>query len=194
MRLGGDVPMTGRSGGPGWGLTLSAIAVATLLGVVGGFTLGAATQVTKGPVENSQGAFVSQQGTVYWTWQATILMAIPTPVPAAASTVVTAPTGLPAGGTSWVINPSTAGAESVRWEFHEGTTTPASTELEFRFVAGLNGPSSSIRVYLESQAAVPGATVTYYLYWDAGTFPPASLTIESMQVTVLACTSVGHCP
>lgn len=186
--------MRRRSEGPGWGLTLGAILVAAILGIVGGFTLGAATQVTQGPVENSQGAFVSQQGTTYWTWAATILTVIPTPAPAAASTTVTAPTRLPAGGTSYVINPSTAGAEAVSWQFTEGTTSPVSTELEFRFVAGLSGPSSAIRIYLETQTVAPGVATTYLLYWDAGTFPPTSLTIETMQVTVLACTAVGTCP
>ena len=180
--------------GPGWGLTVGAISIAAILGIVGGFTLGAATQVTQGTTENSQGAFVSQASQTYWLWHATILVAIPVPVPAAASTTVTAPTVLPAGGTSYTINPSTAGAESVRWQFAEQTTAPASTELEFRFVAGLNGPSSSIRIYLETQALAPFAAVTYFLYWDAGAFPPTSLTIETMQVTVLVCTSVGHCP
>jgi len=188
------MPVTRGPSGPGWGLSLAAVAVAAILGIVGGFTLGAATQVTQGPVENSQGAFVAQQGTAYWTWHATILTVIPTPAPGLASGTVGAPTRLPAGGASYVIGPSTAGAEAVRWQFTEGTTTPASTELEFRFVAGLSGPSSAIRVYLETQAAIPGFATTYFLYWDAGTFPPASLTIETMQVTVLACSAVGTCP
>ncbi len=186
--------MTKRYSGPGWGPTLGAVTVAAILGIVGGFALGAATQVTQGQVENSQGAYVAQQGLTYWTWEATILDTIPTPVPGSASTAVGTPTVLPAAGASYVIDTSTAGAESVRWEFSEAITAPTSTELEFRFVAGLNGPSSSLRVYLETQRPAPVGALTFYLYWDAGTFPPASLTIETMQVTVLACTAVGTCP
>lgn len=180
--------------GPGWGLTLGAVLVAAVLGIVGGFALGAATQVTQGPVENSQGAYVAQAGLTYWTWHATILDTIPTPVPASASTTVAAPTVLPGAGTSYDINPSTAGAQAVRWQFSEGTTAPVSTEIELRFVAGLNGPSSSIRIYLETQTLPPVGALTFYLYWDAGAFPPASLTVETMQITVLACTAVGTCP
>jgi len=180
--------------GPGWGLTLGAILVAAILGIVGGFTLGAATQVAQGPTEYSDGALVAQQDLSYWVWHATILTTIPARVPTAASTAVATPTILPAAGRSYTINAATAGAEAVRWQFSEGTTAPASTELELRLVAGLNGPSSSIRIYLETQAVAPFGALTFFLYWDAGAFPPASLTIETMQVTVLVCTSVGHCP
>jgi len=169
-------------------------AVAFLTVALFGGAIGVATSILQGGSEQAQGAYVSEETPAFWNWSDTLLDAIPAVVPGAASTDVAAPTLLPAGGQSFVIDPSTAGHPGIRWQFQEATTAPQSTELELRFVAGLVNSAVHITVYLETQAVIPGAAVDYFLYWDAGTFASGSLSVETMQVVVLACASVGACP
>jgi hypothetical protein len=163
--------------------------VVSLLGLTTG-----STQVTAGPVEVGQGAYVGEQSPAYWTWLATQLSAVPTPAPAAASTNPAAPTMLPFGGRSYAINPATAGSPAVRWEFAEQTTAPRSTELELRFMVGISAATVLIKIYVETNAFPPYRAHDYYLYWGAGTYPPTTLTIATEQATVLVCSAVGTCP
>jgi hypothetical protein len=176
-------------------LKAGAVASAVLLttSLLGG-VIGAATTLLLGPSEQGQGAYESEQTPTYWGWVATVIQAIPAVVPSAASTNVGAPTVLPRPGSSYVIDPSTAGDPAVVWQFLEGPTTPPSTELEVRFVATLGQPTIIITVYLETQTVIPPRTPGYDLYWDAGTFAPATITVDAMRVTVLACSSLGTCP
>jgi hypothetical protein len=115
-------------------------------------------------------------------------------VPPALSTTAGAPTRLPAASSGFTINPATPGAAGVRWEFQETRAAPVSTELELRFLVGLTGPAAAVTVYLETQTAIPRGGLVFYLFWDAGTATPTAITIETMQVAVLACPAVGNCP
>lgn len=170
-----------------------ALTLALTLAAVAGMTLAASTTITAGTIEQSQGADVGESTPTYWTWTSSEVFAIPTPAPAQASTNPAAPTVLPAAGARYSVNAATAGQTGVRWVFSETAAAPASTELELRFVVGLSAAAVDLTVYVELQAAAHG-TFTYRFFWDAGTVAPTSITISTMQTTVLACTSVGHCP
>jgi hypothetical protein len=174
-------------------LPLLVLSLALLVTSLIGLTAGS-SQVTLGTVENGQGAYVSEQALTYWPWAGTVLAPVPTPVPVMPSTNPAAPTLLGAGGRSYVLDAATAGAEGVRWQFSELTTAPRHTELELRFLVGTSAATSAIRIYVETRGFAPIRTLTYFFYWDAGAFPPTSLTIATEQATVLACAAIGTCP
>lgn len=177
------------------GLRLFAFAaVCSLGGAVLGGVAGASTNVTSGIAEQGAGMDVGQQSLTYWIWESVHFEVIPPRVPPAASTVAGAPTVLPRVGASYVLGPSTPGDSAFRWVFEEGAGAPQSTELELRFVAGTTNPAVHITIYVETQAIAPLGAPTYRFYWDAGTASPSSITVETLQVTVLVCASVGHCP
>jgi hypothetical protein len=159
-----------------------------------GIGAAAPLQVLAGAGEQGGGASVGATTPAYWTWEATQLWGMPSPTPALASGTVGTPTILPAASTDWRTGSATAGNLSVRWEFQEGTGAPRGSEIELRFTVGLSRAVSSFRIYLETQLVIPVAAVDYYLYWDAGGFAPGVITVESIHVTVLACTSIGVCP
>ncbi|MGP8072212.1 MAG: hypothetical protein ACLPZM_03675 [Thermoplasmata archaeon] len=165
-----------------------------VISILVGTGVAAPATIGPGPAETGQGADIGQASLAYWVWQATQLWAIPTPVPTTLSTTATTPTVLSATASSYTINAATAKDQSVRWEFEETTTAPASTELELRFLDGLTRTAVAVRIYLETRATAPAAALDFLLYWDAGAFAPGAVTIATMQVDVLACTSVGHCP
>jgi len=156
-------------------------------------TIAASVTVTAGSIEQGQGAYVGESTPTYWTWASEAVRVIPAAVPAEASANPAAPTLLPEASASYTINAATAGATAVRWVFDEALVAPASSELELRFVAGLQAAAVHITVYVEIQAAVDGAFV-YRFYWDAGMVAPGTVTVGTLQTQVLACTSVGHCP
>jgi len=172
-----------------------AVGAAVLVGSIAlGGVLGASTQIVPGTAEQGQGAYVSESFPAYFTWRATQISVVPTPVPGSVSFTVTAPSRLPAAAHPYMINTGTAGDTAVRWQFRETIAAPVNTELELRFTVGLTSATSKITGYVETQAAAPGATLTFTFYWDAGTFAPSSATVETMQAEVLVCTSVGVCP
>ena len=165
-----------------------------LLVVLVGPGWGAPAQILPGPTETGGGADVGEQGLAYWVWEATQVWKLPATVPPALSATAGTPTRLPPAGSSFTINPASSGATGVRWEFEETTAAPVSTELELRFIDGLSGPAVDRTVYLETQTAVPRGGLVFYLFWDAGTGTPSAITIDTMQVAVLACPAVGNCP
>jgi hypothetical protein len=176
--------------GPGIFLVLSLILASTVVG----WSLGAPATVGPGTTEQGQGADVGEQTPAYWEWEAAQIWSMPTPVPGLVSTSSPAPTVLAATSSSYRINSATAGNTSVRWEFLEKTTAPSSTELELRFTDGLTRSATSTTVYLETGPGTLGAQLTFFLYWDAGSFGPSGVTIQTMHVDVLVCTGIGHCP
>ncbi|MGA9839512.1 MAG: hypothetical protein WBE40_06375 [Thermoplasmata archaeon] len=166
------------------GVTVSTLGLAAAL----------ATQISEGTAESGQGAYVAQSSLTYWNWEGTLLGTIPLPVPRTVSTAVATPTVLPAGRRSYTVNAGTAGQTSVEWTFGQGVSAPTSTELVITFVLGLNHPVVTISIYVETNARASAAVSTYHFYWDAGTFAPGSLAIETMTATVQVCTSIGTCP
>lgn len=159
-----------------------------------GWTQAAPATVGPGTTEQGQGADVGERTTAYWLWEGAQLWHIPNPSPSVLSTTATLPTVLPAGSGTFSINAATATNTSVRWTFEETTAAPPSTELELRFIDGLTRTAAIITVYLETRTTAPTAPLAFILYWDAGAFAPTGITIQTMQVTVQACSSLGHCP
>jgi hypothetical protein len=176
-------------------LGLAAVVAAVALAVTAiGWSAAVPATIGPGSTEQGQGADVGEKTTTYWLWQAAQLWHVPTPVPVKLSTTVTTPTLLAAAASSYVINPATAANTSVRWTFEETTAAPTSTELELRFTDGLTRAAVVITVYLETRTTPPVAPLTFLIYWDAGAYAPSGITVQTMQVLVQACTSVGHCP
>ena len=159
-----------------------------------GLAAAVSTQIGPGATETGQGAYVTEHALTYWTWHETVLTTIPAPAPARAATTVAAPTVLPRGARTFSINAATGGQVAVEWTFDELTTVPRNTELMITFLDGLTSPATSITVYVETNARAPIDTTPYVFYWDAGTFAPATLVVETMTTTAVACTAVGNCP
>jgi len=175
-------------------LGLSIVLVVLVASTVAGWSLAAPATVGPGNTEQGQGADVGEKTPAYWVWQAAQIWGIPSPVPTALSTTSLTPTLLPTTSSSFRINAAAAANTSVRWEFLETTAAPGSTELELRFTDGLSRPATTLTVYLETRpGTLPGA-LTFFVYWDAGTFGPSGVTVQTMQVNVLVCVSVGNCP
>ncbi|MCI4366052.1 MAG: hypothetical protein L3K10_08390 [Thermoplasmata archaeon] len=175
----------------------AAVALALLLIVTStlvGWSTAAPSAVLQGPPEQGEGADVGESTPGYWLWQATQVWHVPNPVPPLLSSNPLLPTVLPGTAASDTLNPATAGNSSVRWTFSETTTVSPSKELELRFTDGLARPATLVTVYLETQLFPPLAPLAYTLYWDAGPFGPTGITVETMQVDVLVCTSIGVCP
>jgi hypothetical protein len=162
-------------------------------GVIG-WTLGAPATVGPGTTEQAQGVDVGEQTPAYWVWEAAQIWSIPAPLPTLLSTVSGTPTLLPAASGNLRINPATAGNTSVRWGFTETTSAPGSTELELRFTDGLTRAAVMITVYLETRPGALAAALSFFTYWDAGSFGPTGITVQTLQVDVLVCTGIGHCP
>lgn len=166
-----------------------AVAVLAALGLAAGV----ATQITYGS-ETAQGAAVTEPTLAYWTWHETAVGTIPDPVPARVSAAEATPTVLPRGPRSYTINAATADDPAVAWTFDLQTTAPRSTELMLTFVDGLSAPVTTVVVYVETPARDPLLAVAITMYWDAGTFAPGQLVIETMTATAAVCTAVGNCP
>lgn len=180
--------------GRGWVVLAVTFATLALVVTIVGWTQAAPATVGPGTTEQGQGADVGEKTTAYWLWEGAQLWHIPNPAPTVLSTTATVPTLLPALSGSFSINSATATNTSVRWTFEETTAAPTSTELELRFTDGLTRTAVVITVYLETRTTAPTAPLAYFLYWDAGAFAPTGITVQTMQVTVQACTSLGHCP
>jgi len=166
------------------GLTLAAL----------GVTAAASTQINPGGTETGVGAYVTEHALTYWTWHETSLTTVPAPVPVRASTTVGTPTVLPRGARTYTINAAVAGDAAVAWTFYETTAAPRASEIAITFTDGLTAPVTSVTIYVETSFRAPIATVAYVFYWDAGTFAPGSLVVETMTTTAVACTAIGTCP
>jgi hypothetical protein len=177
-----------------WVVTFAFAATALFVALALGSVLAASATFGLGKSEEGQGAYVGETGLTYWQWRANAVDTIPTPVPGAVSHVVTAPTVLAGASTSYMINTGKVGNTSVRWEFRETAAAPLSREIELRFTDGLTAIAVKITAYIETRATGIFGPILFYFYWDAGTFAPGSVTVESMQVVALVCSAVGVCP
>jgi hypothetical protein len=184
-------PTSGSSGTPGaFTVVLIVAAVFASLGIAAAV----GTQITPGPTETGQGAYVTEHALPYWVWHETALTTIPPFVPGRVSTTVTAPSVLPRGAASYTINAGVAGQTAIAWTFDETAGAPRLTEIAITFLDGLTPPATSVTIYVETNFAAPPGTVAYVFYWDAGTFTPGGLDIETMTATALACPAIGTCP
>ncbi|MCI4345728.1 MAG: hypothetical protein L3K07_03095 [Thermoplasmata archaeon] len=145
--------------------------------------------------ETGEGAYASSSGVNGWTWLGVSYWTTPSPAPTQLSHTVGAPTVLGAASGSYTINAGTAGHAALSWNYTEQALLPISTEFEFTFKVGTSAlPSLSIvKAYIETQFLHLFA-LNFDLFFDLGTGSSTSLPIDTIQVTVQQCSSVGTCP
>jgi len=122
--------------------------------------------------------------------------ATPLALPAVLSALPATPTRLAAAGTSYLLNPGTGGDEAAEWTFSERVGILANQELEISFSVeyslGAVTHTTAFTAYLETQATAPRASVTFTIFWDAGT--TTGVTLLSEAEIAQTCSGVGTCP
>ncbi|MCI4342456.1 MAG: hypothetical protein L3K11_08855 [Thermoplasmata archaeon] len=164
------------------------------VGLLIGYSLGGPITIQHLP-ESGAGVYASQSTVNGWSFVGVSYWTTPNPAPTQLSGTAGTPTVLGGAGQSYAINPDTAGDYAVSWNYTEEAILPISTEFEFVFLVGTAGLSSviSVKVYLETQFLHLFA-LTFDLFADLGTGTSSSLPIDSVQVSVHQCTSIGNCP
>ena len=146
--------------------------------------------------ETANGSQSSAEFLVHWQQTGEMTGAIPAAVPALLSGAVGAPTVLPGANARETINPGTARHTALLWTFDETVGITTSTEIEVQFTVdytvGTTPAKFSTTVYLETQAAAIVRTLTFTLYFDAGT--AAAVEFSSGLEVAQVCTAVGTCP
>ncbi|MCI4334670.1 MAG: hypothetical protein L3K04_03460 [Thermoplasmata archaeon] len=164
------------------------------VGLLIGYSVGGPITIQHLP-ESGAGVYASQSTVNGWSFVGVSYWTTPNPAPTQLSGTAGTPTVLGGAGQSYAINPDTAGDYAVSWNYTEEAILPISTEFEFVFLVGTAGLSSviSVKVYLETQFLHLFA-LTFDLFADLGTGTSSSLPIDSVQVSVHQCTSIGNCP
>ena len=132
----------------------------------------------------------------HWQETGSLQGTTPRPAPTVLSAVAATPTVLPAASTAYLIAAGTAGDEAAEWTFQETAGVAANLEIELQFtvhdVVGGTAASHAYTVYLETQTAVIGGTLTFTLYWDGGA--TTGVTLVSQYEVAQTCVAVGTCP
>lgn len=164
------------------------ISIATVTGAV-------SLHIT-GSTETANGSQDSAQFLVHWQQTGQIYGAVPAAVPTLWSGAVGTPTVLPGASSRGMINAGTAGHTALEWRFSETVGISVSTEIELDFTVhytiGTTASTFSTTIYLETQAAAIVRTLTYTLYFDAGT--TAAVDFASELEVAQVCAAVGTCP
>jgi hypothetical protein len=173
-----------------WAAALLLVAAGGLFGLALGGPLTIAHQT-----ETGQGVYASESTVTGWTFLGVSRWVIPSTVPATLSGTAGTPTVLGGASGSYAVNTATAGDPAVSWNFTEAALLPISTEFEFTVKVGTSGLGSTttLKVYPETQLAHP-FVLTFDFFFDLGTGTSTSLPIDTIQITVQQCTSVGTCP
>jgi hypothetical protein len=166
-----------------------------LLAVVAGFGIAASFTVTSGPALAGSGEYHATNSIAWWTESDVGVSVQPTVLPTAASATVGSPTVLVAG-TNYGVNAPVANDVSQYWRFTEATTVTINTELELSFTVSTGaGPTiTTLTVYIETQAAAPGAAVVFGFYYDLGNAVTTTITLNSVTEISQQCSVVGTCP
>jgi hypothetical protein len=185
---------TNRSPRVGRKMVFLATALA-MAAVLGGWALAAGITITTGNAETGAGAYHATNALTYFTESAVGLGSQPAGL-TTLSAVVATPTVLAAAATTYAINAPTAGDVVHFWKFTEAAGAPASTELELEFTVSTGaGPTvTQTTVYVETQAASPGAAIVFTLNYDLGNAATASITLDSVLEVSQQCSAVGTCP
>lgn len=168
------------------------VAVAVLI-VVG---LGvAAFDITRG-TESISGSADSSTFLSDWTQTTVQIAATPNPPPAQVSQIAGAPSRLPAALGNFLLNAGRAGHTALSWTFTEARGSPTNLEIEIvfqlQFEVGAVVTHDTFTVFLETQAVVVGAALTFSIYWDSGAV--GGTTFETETEVAEACVAVGACP
>ncbi len=168
----------------------------TLLAVVAGFGLAASFTVTQGPAINGGGEYHATNSIAWWTEASAGVAVIQTPVPATLSATAATPTVLAGAATSYAVLAATANDVGQYWKFTEATTATVNTELEIAFTVstGATPVVTTSIVYVETQAAAPGAAITFTIFYDLGSPATATITLNSVSELSQQCSAVGTCP
>jgi hypothetical protein len=168
----------------------------TLLAVVAGFGLAASFTVTSGPALNGAGEYHATNSIAWWTEASAGVAIVQTPVPATLSAAAGAPTVLAGAATSYAVNAATANDVGQYWKFTEATTAVVNTEIEIAFTVSTGVvPTVTTQVaYIETQAAAPGAALTFTIYYDLGSAATATITLNSVSELAQQCSAIGTCP
>lgn len=145
--------------------------------------------------ETGQGVYASQSTVNGWTFLGLSRWSVPTPAPARLSSTVGAPTVLGGASGSYAMNAPTAGDPAVSWNYTEAALLPISTEYEFTVKVGTSGTggTTTLKVYAETQLLHLTA-LSWEFFYDLGTGSSTALPIDTIQITVQTCTSIGTCP
>jgi len=177
------------------GRAIYAATALALLALTVGYALAAVT-VTNGS-ESGNGNYVNANALAWWTTSAANpagVYTVPGATPAVLSTTIGTPTVLAAAGQNYGINAQTAGDVAQIFKFTEAAGAPANTEVEIQFQVSTGAGTTVTNVYIESQAAPPGAAQTFVLYFDAGSAAGGTVTINYGEQISLQCSAVGSCP
>jgi len=170
------------------------VAVAAVAGLVGAGTAIAAISVTH-HVLTAVGSEVSETNLGWWTEWGLYTGTIPATVPPAGGSTAATPVVLAGTDTSYTIGTAVAGHQAVVFVFNESTAAPASTEIEIAFTVGIGGAASTTTtVYMESQATIPTASLTFDFYFDSGTTTATAIIVTSLGQVSQSCSAVGSCP
>lgn len=145
--------------------------------------------------ETAQGVYASQSTVTGWTFLGLSRGTIPTPAPSRLSSTVGSPTVLAGASGAYTVNGATAGDPAVSWNYTEATLLPVSTEYEFTVKVGTAslGSTTTLKVYAETQT-IHLSALNWELFFDLGTGSSTALPIDTLQITVQTCTSIGLCP
>ena len=167
-----------------------------LLAVVAGFSMAASFAVTQGPAIQGSGVYHGTNTITWWTDTSEAVAVQPTPLPTTLSTTVTAPTVLAAAAANYGVNAAVAGDVGQAWKFTEATSATANTELELAFTVstGTVPTVTTLTVYVETQATIPGTATVFVFYYDLGSPATATITLNSVMEIAQQCSAVGTCP
>jgi len=173
-------------------LTVGAAALVIIIATLSG---AAPIKITSSK-ETASGSRDSATFLLHWQQTGQLEGAVPARVPVLLSGTPATPTVLPGVNQREMMNPGTAGHTALEWTFEETVGIPTSTEIEIQFTVhytvGTTTTTFSTTVYLETQAAAIVRTLTYTMYFDAGT--AATVDFASGFEVAQVCTAVGTCP
>ncbi|MCI4363884.1 MAG: hypothetical protein L3K13_06255 [Thermoplasmata archaeon] len=192
-----DTRPTASAGGRGvrWPRRWPALGgIVLLLGVLLGYSAAGSLTVLHAN-ETGEGAYAAETTVNGWTWLGVSYWTVPNPAPTQLSHTVGTPTVLGGASASYSVNAATAGHAALSWNYTEQALLPISTEFEFTFKVGTSAlPSVSIvKAYIETQFLHLFA-LNFDLFFDLGTGSSTSLPIDTIQLTVQQCSSIGTCP
>lgn len=166
------------------GRTIYIATVATILAMIGGFTI-ASIGLTNSS-QNAQGNYVSSSGAVTGlTYTSTVLGATSNPAPAAPTGSAGAPQAVVTGSNAFCANTCTAGdfAQVVTYTF----TTSMTGSIQFTVSATASSGGGSTTIYLKQAGTAVSGTIVFT--WDLGTSTSTltAITLGAQQCSGATC-------
>ena len=182
-----------------WRLTRRSVFIATLLAlvaIVGAYAGAVSFSIGLGNTQTGNGTYHATAQLTYWTETDVGVGSQPAVLPPTLSAIVGTPSVLAGAGTNYAINPAVANDVTHFWKFQETIAAPANTEIELQFIVstGVVATFTTVTVYIETQAAVPGTAQTFVLFYDLGSPAGGTITLNSVTEISQVCTAVAACP